>query len=219
MIKPNMPNIVERYNKIFVVLSVALNLFIAFQFLKAWYAPDPDQTSHIATLAVLMGFEFVMVHSGVLMSAFSVKISLLIFFPLYGLFVWSFALLIDDWHVVVGLYLLVVFNRMRFAFSNVSVALKVKNILMSFFAAMVYLLVLLFVFIVSDYIPGLGLTDDFLRDISYSQTIKSDGLLLDEPQVALCMGVLYYLFLALMEFGFRNVKVSSPEKFLPQKMF
>ncbi|GEQ84788.1 hypothetical protein ULMS_02960 [Patiriisocius marinistellae] len=197
-------NIIEKYDKQFLYAGVLINLIIAVRFFQLWYSPQEDQVSQIITMATLVGFEFIMVHSGVFMAVFPKKISLFIFFPIYGLFAWAFASMIDDWHIVVITYLVAVFNRMRFAFADVPQKIKSRNILTSVIAVMVYFFLMMIIAFNAEKIPHLGLSPSFLSQSNYFENIDTGGILLDIPQSALCFGVLYYCILAIIEFKLLN---------------
>jgi len=204
-------NIIEKYDPYFVFTGVLVNLFIALQFLAVWVSPRWDQATQIETLAVLMGFEFIMVHSGVFMAVFPKKFSLFIFFPVYGLFAVAFALMIDDWHIIAFTYLFAIFNRMRFAFADVPQHIKSRNMLTSILAVVIYFFLVMFVAFAADLIPTFGLTDAYLNASGYKENLDAGGLFLDEPQTAICLGVLYYGVLALVEFYLvrRNQKLTT----------
>ena len=57
-------------------LNIAINLLIAFKYLQVWIHPAGASGETILSLGTLMGFEFIMVHSGVMMAAVPRKISL-----------------------------------------------------------------------------------------------------------------------------------------------
>lgn len=192
--------IIEKYDPYFVYTGVLINAIIAYHFFDIWASPDWDQASQLKTMVVLIGFEFVMVHSGVFMAVFPKKISLFIFFPIYGLFAFAFSQMIDDWHIVAFTYLFAVFNRMRFAFADVPKAVKDRNVLISVSAVILYFILIFVVAFGAEKIPQLGLTKEYLVSSGYIEKLDMGGILLDMPQTAMCLGLLYYSALALLEF-------------------
>lgn len=96
-------------------------------------------------------------------------------------------------------YLLVVFNRMRFAFSDVSPALRKRAILTSILAAISYFILIFVVVFSMNFIPELGLNTDFLELSGYNAAKTSGGIFIDTPHVAICFGLLYYCILVLIE--------------------
>ena len=192
-------NIIEKYDPYFIYIGVLINAFIAYQFFDIWSNPDWDQARQLKTMAVLMGFEFVMLHSGVFMAVFPRKFSLFIFFPLYGIFAFAFAAMIDDWRIIAYTYLFAVFNRMRFAFADVSKEIKTRNIFTSLIAMLVYFVLTFVVAFGSDFIPEWGLTQEYLKSSGYLENLDAGGIFLDMPQTAMCLGFLYYSILAIVE--------------------
>ncbi|OAB80165.1 hypothetical protein [Cochleicola gelatinilyticus] len=193
-------NIIERYDKQFQYAEIIFYLVITLQFYIVWSNPKISNVHLISELALLIAFEFIMVHSGVFMAAFPKKISLFIFFPLYGIFAIVFSSFIENWHLIIITYLFAVFNRMRFAFADVSDRLKSRNILISVTAAVVYFFLMFIIAFSADSIPELGLTQDFLNKSGYFETLKTGGIFLDMPQTALCLGVIYYVLMACFVF-------------------
>lgn len=197
--KNNKPVAGKRPPAFFNYLSVLLNLALAYVYLKLWVAPQPDEVDRIFYMAILMGFEFIMVHSGVFMAAMPLKISILVFVPVYALFALAFTSMVGDFSIL-WLYLIVVLNRMRFAFFNTDKETKIQLMGISALAAMIYFLLLIIVAVASPLIPKLGLSDAFLQYANYSEAKKHGGLLTDEPQVAMCFGTMYYTLLAVTDY-------------------
>ncbi len=191
--------ILERYDRQFEYAGILMNLVIAYQFYAIWTAPTTNEASKIFTLGTLMAFEFILVHSGVFMAVMPKKISLFVLFPIYGLFALCFNYFITD-NTILFVYLAVIFNRMRFAFSDVSKAIKQRAIFTSVFAAAGYFFLIMAVVFLSNHIPELGLTPDFLQLAGYDE-VKGDsgGVFIDTPHIAICFGMLYYGMLAIIE--------------------
>lgn len=190
-------NIIEKYNVPFEYVGAFMNLLLAYQFYMMWTSPAISDANKIADYAVLMGFEFVMVHSGVFMAVMPKKISLYVLLPVYGLFALAMNSFVSDNSVLI-IYGIVVFNRMRFAFSDVSKKIQQKAIFNSVLAVLVYFVLVFVVAFNNEHIPLFGLTKEFLAEINYYENLKTGGLLLDEPQTAFSLGFLYYTILALL---------------------
>ena len=79
-------NIIERIDRPCEYVEVAQTALIACQYLYLWLFAGPDDAYKVYSLAILMAFEFVMVHSGFFMAAMPLKASIRLFIPLYGLF-------------------------------------------------------------------------------------------------------------------------------------
>jgi hypothetical protein len=194
--------IIEKYDRYFIYAGVLFNLIIAYRFYALWASPGVDQANQITNMAVLIAFEFIMVHSGLFMAVFPKRISLLIFFPFYGVFALSFAAIIDDWHIILVTYLFVVFNRMRFAFADVPKVIKSRNIIISVLAVLIYFIGMFIVAFGAEYLPELGLTQKYLETSGYLSSLDTSGLFFDVPQTAMALGLFYYVALAIVEFLF-----------------
>lgn len=190
-------NILEKFEPGFEFVDFIIMAFISYQYFKLWLVPGVGDADKIFQMAGLMGFEFIMVHSGVFMAAIPRKLSLLFFVPAYGLFAWAFNEIIGGGNIVAYIYMFAVFNRMRFAFFNVDESLKNKQMGRSVFACMTYFFLLMGVAFGNSLIPEFGLNDDNLTLIGYEEAKTHGGLFLDEPQTAICAGAFYYLFLAM----------------------
>lgn len=190
----------KKWEKLSEYAGLVFNLILAGQYLWLWISPDANDVNKIFSLSTLILFEFVMVHSGVFMALMPVRFSMLIFIPFYGLFALGFSLVAKNITIII-LYLVVVFNRMGFAFYNVEIKTRVALLIKSFFILMLYFLLIIILAIVGDFLPMFGLDYSFLLQSSYIN-VKSgaSGLFIDTPHVAMCMGTLYYLLLTLLEY-------------------
>lgn len=128
-------NIIERIDRPCEYVEVAQTALIACQYLYLWLFAGPDDAYKVYSLAILMAFEFVMVHSGLFMAAMPLKASIRLFIPLYGLFAFAFghSMREGDYTIII-LYLATVLNRMRFAFFNVSKSVKQRVVRQSMIA-------------------------------------------------------------------------------------
>ena len=204
-------NIIEKYDRQFAYSGVIMNIALAFQAYMLWTNPSINDANKIYTIAILTAFEFFMIHSGAFMTAFSRKVSLYIFFPLYGLF----ALVINamaDGNAVLFLYLIVVFQRMRFAFSDVSKGLKNKAVAFSTYAVIIWLFAIGIIMFSKNNLPLNALTEDFLTLSGYRDK-HSIGAFTDDPHIAMAFGIIYYLLLALTEFNLTRAFIKHPERF------
>ena len=193
-----MANIIERYDKPFEYAAIVMNLIIAIQFLKLWYDPTFSDANKIFSMATLMAFEFIMIHSGVFMAVMPKRISLFLLVPFYGLFAFSFSKFINN-NAILITYGLVILNRMRFAFSNVSPFIQYRAIQTSFRAATSYI-VLIFICVFSNgFLGPLGLTQPFLKASGYFEQVSGSGLFVEKPHVAISFGFFYYCTLAVIE--------------------
>ena len=190
----------------FMLVDIALHVCIAYLFFQIWATPSESDVDKIYALTTLILFEFIMVHSGILMAAFPPKFSIFIFFPFYGLFAWCFNQLVPD-NSIMYLYLGVVLNRMRFAFFNADKETKRQNILWSVYACSIYIVLFLSVHVLSGKVPELGLTPDFLDRAAYSPS--GIGAMYNEPKIAMCIGMLYYIMLALFNVAMFGISLKN----------
>lgn len=191
--------IIEKWDRPFNYVGIILNLIISFSFFSLWISPDISDVSKIYSYAVLIAFEFIMVHSSVFMAAMSARVSLLFFFPFYGLFALVFNMMVSD-NIILYTYLVVIFNRLRYAFFNVNKEIRMKLAQRSVLGASLYFFILMFCAFASNVIPHFGLSTDFLEKSNYAKVKLHGGLFLDQPSVAMCVGAFYYLLLAGLEY-------------------
>ena len=85
-------NIIERIDRPCEYVEVAQTALIACQYLYLWLFAGPDDAYKVYSLAILMAFEFVMVHSGLFMAAMPLKASIRLFIPLHQQYI-AFAVL------------------------------------------------------------------------------------------------------------------------------
>lgn len=174
--------------------DVMLNLFMAGWFLRLWIAPQLEDADDIYSLSVLLAFEVLMLHSGTFMAFFPPKWSIFIFIPAYGLFAWAYSYTLED-NFILWIYLFVVLNRMRFAFFNKDIGLRLRTMKSSFISTFIYVIVLGLTLLVSDYLPEFGLTEAFLEEAN-----PKDSFFLDGPVFVMAFGAFFYICLAIFNF-------------------
>lgn len=166
-------HIIEKHNKAFEYSGILLNLIVAFQFLTIWYQPKYSNIDKIASMATLMAFEFILVHSGVFMAVMPKKIALYILVPLYSLF--TYALL------------------------NVNDLLKTKTILNSGLAAIAYIFLVVICVFSNGIFGELGLNEAYLNDSDYFKYITAKSAFIETPHIAIAFGFFYYCTLSIIE--------------------
>jgi len=179
-------------------LNIVFYGLLVFEMLRLWFAPEPNDVGHILTLGMLMAFEFVLVHSGIFMALLPRRLSLILLVPVYSLFalVMNFAV---PGNAILLLYLAVIFMRMRFAFSNPGEDEKIRAGIMAGLCAFLYF-VLAFTFAFgANFIPEFGLTQEFLQTNGYFTQSDASGIFIDQPNVPMAMGIIYFTLLALLE--------------------
>lgn len=202
-------NIIEKYDRPLEYTGALFNFFIALQFFLIWYSPEEKEAQRIIELATLMAFEFILVHSGVFMAILPKKYSLWILVPFYGLFALAFNAMINGWLIIIT-YLVAIFNRMRFAFADVSGSIKTRSIIYSIGAVIIYFVLTMVVAFSEESIPALGITEAYMDRTNYTELLDgAGGLFLEVPQTALCLGVVYYFFIGLLQLKLINTSFSN----------
>lgn len=182
-------------------VGIALYLLLAWQMARLLTSPGPDDGAVILGFAKLMEFEFILVHSGMFMAFLPRRVSLWVFVPFYGVFAFIMNSEIPG-NMILWLYLVVVFNRMRFAFSNPTPEAKGSNAAFSIVAASTYFLLAMIFSAGAALVPRFGLTVDYLQSIDYQGWLYVEdssaffGGLAHPPLV---MGVIYFSLLAIYE--------------------
>ncbi len=180
-------------------------------------SPGPEDGPTIQTFIALVYLEFILVHSGIFMALLPRRFSLTIFVPAYGLFAWQMNSTIPG-NTILWIYLGVIFNRMRFAFSNPTPEAKGLNFAFSILAAITYFLLLMIFSGGAGQVPRFGLTVSYLHSVGYEGNLYLDdsgplfGGLAHPPLV---MGVIYFFFLALYDLVIPKwaAGVEIPDKF------
>lgn len=191
----------------FSFVEYGFQAYYASVFLMVWTHPEQHPVSLINDLAILMAFEFVMVHSGVFMAVLPKKISLFVFVPLYGLFALGFNESVVNANILY-IYLLTVLNRMRFAFSDVSVEMRALQVGKSVAKVIFYFFLIMAVSFGNVLVPEFGLNKHFLESSHYFDQVKSSGLFIEKPYVPICMGFIYYS-VPVLYFIYRTTKQIS----------
>ncbi len=186
------------FNRITGLAGLATYAVLIFEMARLWIAPDISDIERIQTLAVMMAFEFIMVHSGVFMAVFPRKMSLFIFVPFYASFAFAMNAMAPG-NTILWLYFAVVFFRMRFAFSDPNSEDKDRAMGMSLAAVTTYFFLVLGFAIGNEAVPELGLTEQFLIESGYRDTLEGGGIFVDTPNVPMALGIVYFSLIALWE--------------------
>ncbi|HBH06254.1 MAG TPA: hypothetical protein DDX92_06600 [Flavobacteriales bacterium] len=147
---------------------------------------------------VLIGFEFIMVHSGVFMAIIPRKFSLYILVPFYGLFALAFNASVTDNQILI-LFALVVLNRMRFAFTDVPPIVKVRSILFSVLAAFIYFVSIMVMLPLGGFLPEFGLDYSYYTEFMEPLEHSVGGDFEREPHRLIAFGAVFFLLLAILE--------------------
>jgi len=186
------------FNNLTAWIGIGVYIALILQMLRVWIAPQADDIELILTLAVMMGFEFIMVHSGIFMAVMPRKLSLFLFIPFCGIFALTMNALLPN-NYILWLYGSIIFTRIRFAFSNPDQETINRSISMSIKAAILYFVLIMSFSFGSGLIPEFGLTQDFLTQSGYWDIVKTGGLFPEKPYVPIAIGVVYFSLIALIE--------------------
>lgn len=110
-------NIIERIDRPCEYVEVAQTALIACQYLYLWLFAGPDDAYKVYSLAILMAFEFVMVHSGLYGSYAAQGFNTAVYSVVWAFCICIWAFNAGGDYTIIILYLATVLNRMRFAFS------------------------------------------------------------------------------------------------------
>lgn len=194
-------NITKRIDLPCEYIGIAQTGLIALQYLYLWLFADTEDAYKVYSMAILMGFEFIMLHSGVFMATVPRKYSILVFFPVYGLFAYAFHRMMREGdNVIMVIYLTTVLNRMRFAFFNADQEMKNRAGMLSIIAITGYFFLLLAVVIGSSFVPAFALGQSFTSSDVYREVATSGGVFTDKPYTAICLGFLYYSMLSYVNY-------------------
>lgn len=176
-------------------LGIALYGALIIQYFLLWTNPGPDDGARIATLTMMVIFEFVLGHSGVFMSVFPRRIALFVFVPFYGLFALALNATLPG-NAIMFLYCGVILMRMRFIFSNPTEDAKLKALGVSIISVFLFMICIIGFSAASDVLPKFGLTPAYLQTIDFKNIASSSGDFTDAPHAAMAMGMTYFTLLA-----------------------
>lgn len=179
-------------------IGILLYAVLIYQYVTVWSDPGPDDGAKIATLSMMILFEFVLAHSGIFMAAFPRKMALYIFVPFYGIFALSFNAIVPG-NTIILLYCGVVLVRMRFIFSDPSDSARGRALGMSVISMILFMFCMVGSAATESILPKLGLTDAYLTAIDYRNIVNGSGDFIDSPHAALAAGTVYFTLLALAE--------------------
>lgn len=180
------------------VVGVICYAALISQMWRVWTHPTSVDNDVILSFAILMAFEFFLVHSGVFMSAFRDRKALLFFVIFYGLFAVAFNAIMPN-NIVLYVYCIVVFNRMSVVFFEQKRSDSQKVIMSSVITAAIYVISIGVVVAARDWVPDYGLSKDFLESSGYLASLNVKGEFPENPKIAIAAGCLYYACLGVWE--------------------
>jgi len=167
-----------------------MSLFIVFQCIVLWVNPGEGDANKILTFVDVLSFE-----------------TYIIFFvlvPFLGFFAYHMYSETNN-NIILIMYIVAVFTRIRFAFSDVSEEMKddVKGKSFLIIIGVFILIPIFYVFTSFFSLLKLGLTQEFFATSGYSKQLQNPFSWETNdygPQYILLSGALYYILLALIEY-------------------
>lgn len=215
--KPIAANIIEKHHQYFEYFGVCMSILMMYKFIIAWVYPENIGSEVVYDLTLLFTLEMLMVHSGTFMALLPKKLSLYVLVPFYGVFVWALNRASVNTNLLL-IYGIIIFNRMRFAFTDSDFKIRVHNFVFSVVALLIYIALFFFTLKIEDYIPRAGLTENFLAISGYTEVVRASGFSgNEEPHTFFFTAIIYYLCLTVLsaytskkKFVISNIK---PEDF------
>ncbi len=164
-----------------------------------WHQPELVTHSVILSIAVLMAFEFILVHSGIFMSFFTQRRAWLFFAAFYGLFAWIFNAAMPN-NIVLYVYAAVVFTRMGVLLFDQSEEQVWQARKSSIVGVPLYILSIAAVLIDQTMVPDFGLTQQYLTESGYLDSLNITGVFPEIPKTAFAASLIYYFGLIIWEF-------------------
>ncbi len=184
------------------ILSTAVTLLIygalIWEMWSIWTRPVPADFPRLQTLALIMGFEFLLVHSGLMAAVMPRKVSLFFILPVYGVVAYFLNLGAEN-NLILFLYAGVLVARLRFLFTPHTPLQKSRAIKISIVSALIYFFAVSVIAIGEASLPAKGLTQDFLQSEGYFETLRVSGIFTEHPHLPLIMGLVYFSLMALLE--------------------
>ncbi len=201
-------NILEKYDRPFIYGGILMNLFLSLQIFILWYSPNLNEAGKIYTAVWLIIFEFFLVHSSLITAVLPKKVSIPFLFVFYGSFAWLFNSKLPG-NIILIVYMIMVFNRMRFAFYEVDPKTKRKTKWLSGMAIATYFVLAFIIGFGNEYVSKLGLTDSYLSLSGYNGLKLAGGEFIDHPHLALSLGSIYYFLLSIQEGVLLNIRKAN----------
>ncbi len=179
-------------------IGIVIYLALAFEMYRLWVTPLPADIARINLLALLMGFEFIMVHSAVFMLVMPRKKVIWFLIPTYAVV----ALALNsgaEGNAILFLYLGLMASRLRFMFSTPSAKHRKQAIKHSIIAAGIYFFSIAVIAGGETSIPQKGLTTEFLTTSGYFDALTVYGIFTENPHLPLVMGIIYFGLMSVVE--------------------
>ncbi|RZV39633.1 MAG: hypothetical protein EX271_10595 [Acidimicrobiales bacterium] len=160
--------------------------------------PTPSDFPRIETLALMMGFEFILVHSDIFMLVMPCKVTLLILIPVYGVV----ALLLNrgaENNLILYLYCGGLVSRLQFIFSKIETAERSRAIKLAIVAGLIYMLTLFAIIGGKTNLLSKGLNAEFLGANGYFDQLELYGIFTESPHLPIIMGIIHFSLMIVFE--------------------
>jgi hypothetical protein len=181
-----------------VFAEVVIYGLLIFEMWSLWTHPGPADFARIQTLALLMGFEFFMVHSALFFNLMPRKVSVLFLLPVY----WVIAYFLNtgaENNVILYLYLGLLIIRLRFLFEDHTDIQKARATKISIGAGLIYFGAIGVIAVGETGLPAKGLNPDFFAQENYYETLNVGGIFTEQPHLPLIMGIIYFSMMIVFE--------------------
>lgn len=179
-------------------INILIYGVLVWEMYRLWTNPTPSDFPRIETLALMMGFEFILVHSAIFMLVASRKVSLLFLIPVYGVV----ALLLNSGaenNLILYLYCGVLVSRLRFMFAKIEPSERSRAIKSSIFAGLIYMLSLFVIIGGETSLPSKRLNSEFLSANGYFDQLEVFGIFMESPHLPIIMGMIYFSLMIVFE--------------------
>ncbi len=183
-----------RYGRIFDGITILIYAALVWEMWRIWNVPTIEDFPRLQTLALLMGFEFILVHSALFMAVAPRNLAIVFLLLVYGIM----ALMLNtgaENNIILYLYLGVMFTRLRFMFTQSTVEQRAHHLKISIIAGFIYVFSIAVIAIGEQSLPSKGLTESFLTREGYFDTLEVFGIFTEQPHLPLIMGMVYFSLL------------------------
>ncbi len=178
--------------------NIVIYALLVYEMWRLWTAPTAADLPRVTTLALLMGFEFILVHSAIFTLVFPRKVTILFLFPVYGVV----ALMLNSGaqnNVILYLYLGLLVTRLRYLFGEKDAQQRTKVLKTSILSGFLYLFAVAVIAFGETSLPEKGLNKAFLTANNYYESLNVQGIFTENPHLPLIMGIVYFSLMVGLE--------------------
>jgi len=184
--------------RIFAWINLVIYAALVYEMWRLLTVPTPEDLPRVTTLALLMGFEFLLVHSAVFMAVMPRKVSVFFLLPVYGVVALALNSGTDN-NVILYLYLGLLVTRLRFLFWDTDARHRSRVLKTSIIAGFLYLFSVAVIAFGETSLPEKGLNKAFLASNNYYENLTVHGIFTENPHLPLIMGIIYFTLMIVLE--------------------